>query len=208
MTQETPVAGASAGSLIAACSKSGLSMQVLQDALLDLARDCRTGGTRFRLRAVLKRVLEATLPEDIHLRCTGRAYIAVTRLWPQYQGELVRGNPCKALAWVAPSVCACIARMHALWECMYLCCMRRMHAHMHTWQWAVRLGSGWSCSWRRDEQSTHPHAARIRNVRVATGWGGRSSPAHTGAHHLLQVSTFTSRRHLIDTLLVSCYIPW
>ncbi len=37
LTEATPVAGASAGSIVAVCSKSGLSTQLLTEALMDLA---------------------------------------------------------------------------------------------------------------------------------------------------------------------------
>ncbi|PNH12778.1 Patatin-like phospholipase domain-containing protein 3 [Tetrabaena socialis] len=86
---ETPVAGASAGSIIAVCAKSGLSEEKLLEAFLDLAQDCRAGGTRGRLKFVLRRVLEAALPEDIHLRCEGTAFLAVTRLWPDFQPQTI-----------------------------------------------------------------------------------------------------------------------
>ncbi|KXZ51255.1 hypothetical protein GPECTOR_13g742 [Gonium pectorale] len=86
---ETPVAGASAGSIVAVCTKSGLSEEQLMNAFLDLARDCRAGGTRTRLKSVLRRVLEAALPDDIHERCEGRAFLAVTRLWPELQPQTI-----------------------------------------------------------------------------------------------------------------------
>lgn len=41
---DTPVAGASAGSLIAACCKSGLSEEALMTACLDLSSECRRLG--------------------------------------------------------------------------------------------------------------------------------------------------------------------
>ncbi len=50
-----PQAGASAGSLIAACHHSGVAPGVLLDATLALAEDCRRKGTRGRLRHVLVR---------------------------------------------------------------------------------------------------------------------------------------------------------
>ncbi|GIL84316.1 hypothetical protein Vretifemale_13016 [Volvox reticuliferus] len=81
---ETPVAGASAGSIVAVCTKSGLSEQQLLDAFVDLSRDCRQGGTRTRLKSVLQRVLQEALPYDIHERCEGRVFLAVTRLFPDF----------------------------------------------------------------------------------------------------------------------------
>ncbi|MEW5306537.1 MAG: hypothetical protein WDW36_008994 [Sanguina aurantia] len=81
---ETPVAGASAGSLIAACCKSGLPTDTIVAAFDDLALDCRTHGTRLRLGPVLERVLTYALPEDIHARCEGVLHVAVTRVFPNY----------------------------------------------------------------------------------------------------------------------------
>ncbi len=53
------------------------------------AQDCRQGGTRTRLKSVLRRVLDSALPDDIHERCTGRAHLAVTRLWPEFTPQTV-----------------------------------------------------------------------------------------------------------------------
>ncbi|GAX72636.1 hypothetical protein CEUSTIGMA_g92.t1 [Chlamydomonas eustigma] len=86
---ETPVAGASAGSLVAATAKSGISEGDLMQATLQLARDCRDNGTRFRLKSVLKKTLEDVLPEDIHERCSGTAHIAVTQVWPRIEPQLI-----------------------------------------------------------------------------------------------------------------------
>jgi predicted acylesterase/phospholipase RssA len=80
----TPLAGASAGSIIVACLRSGLSDERVTDACLSLAADCRSGGTRTRLGPVLEAMLQELLPEDVHERCNqgGSAHIAVTRLFP------------------------------------------------------------------------------------------------------------------------------
>jgi hypothetical protein len=84
-----PVAGASAGSLIAACYKSGLHADDILAATLLLARDCRTGGTRFRLQSVLEATMREVLPADAHVLCSGQAFIAVTQVYPQFQPVLV-----------------------------------------------------------------------------------------------------------------------
>ncbi|GLI66184.1 hypothetical protein VaNZ11_009948 [Volvox africanus] len=86
---ETAVAGASAGSIVAVCTKSGLSEQQLLDAFVDLSRDCRQGGTRARLKSVLQRVLQEALPYDIHERCEGRVFLAVTQLFPKFAPRMV-----------------------------------------------------------------------------------------------------------------------
>lgn len=78
--ESTPVAGASAGSLIAALCKSGVPESVLVDATLELAANCRENGTALRLRSVLKATLSDALPLDIAERCNGVCFIAVTRV--------------------------------------------------------------------------------------------------------------------------------
>lgn len=49
LTEETKLGGASAGSLIAACIKSGMSLDEVTEQCLRLMHDCRVNGTRFRL---------------------------------------------------------------------------------------------------------------------------------------------------------------
>jgi hypothetical protein len=85
----TPLAGASAGSIIVACLRSGLPVERVTDACLSLAADCRSGGTRARLGPVLEAMLQELLPEDVHERCSagGSAHIAVTRLFPSQQQQ-------------------------------------------------------------------------------------------------------------------------
>ena len=46
---QTRLGGASAGALLVACHHSGLSMELVTDACLKLATDCRSNGTRGRL---------------------------------------------------------------------------------------------------------------------------------------------------------------
>lgn len=79
MSERTRLAGASAGSLIAACVSSGLSMDLVLSKCQALMEDCRVHGTRGRLGIVLEKFLKETLPEDAHLRCNGRTYVAVTQ---------------------------------------------------------------------------------------------------------------------------------
>jgi hypothetical protein len=88
--------GASAGALIAACTSAGLSEDALLDATLRLCADCRANGTRFRLRGVLEPFLQALLPEDAHVRCSGTAHVAVTRLLPAAGGALLGEYASKA----------------------------------------------------------------------------------------------------------------
>ena len=71
----TPLAGASAGSLIAACYHSGLSTETVTEACLVLADDCRVNGTRGRLGDVLSTFLHDLLPDDAHERCRDKTFV-------------------------------------------------------------------------------------------------------------------------------------
>lgn len=76
------MAGSSAGSLISAFYHAGITTEALMDACFQVLDDCREYGTRGRLRGVLERVTRDMLPEDAHERCTGKAFISITRLYP------------------------------------------------------------------------------------------------------------------------------
>lgn len=89
VTERTKLGGASAGSLIATCFHAGLGRDQVLDDCLRLAHDCRTNGTRGRLGPVLRNSLRKSLPDDAHERCSGAAYIAVTRAFPRPQGVLL-----------------------------------------------------------------------------------------------------------------------
>lgn len=80
LTPQTKLAGASAGSLIAASLVSGRSTDDVLEALRHMAADLRQSGTRGRLKVVLERILQELLPEDIADRARGRCFVAVTRL--------------------------------------------------------------------------------------------------------------------------------
>ncbi len=76
MTPETPVAGASAGSLIAACHHAGLTEKQVTEACWVLCDDCRRNGTRGRLGKVLERCarpLGALLVADLGGAAGGRS---------------------------------------------------------------------------------------------------------------------------------------
>lgn len=81
MSERTKLAGASAGSLIAACVNSGLSMDTVAELCRDLMEDCRLHGTRGRLGIVLERFLSEALPVDAHERCTNKTFVAVTNAY-------------------------------------------------------------------------------------------------------------------------------
>ena len=89
MRSETKLGGASAGSLIAACVKSGMASEELTELTLRLMHDCRRNGTRGRLGPVLRKFLEKNLPEDAHERCTETTFVAVTQAMPFVTPRLV-----------------------------------------------------------------------------------------------------------------------
>ncbi|KAG2429647.1 hypothetical protein HXX76_010875 [Chlamydomonas incerta] len=78
----TPVAGSSAGSLVAASLACGLNPAQMLSTFLDSVRDCRTGGSFRRLDQVLLRQLEASLPPNAHELCTDLVTVGLTRLLP------------------------------------------------------------------------------------------------------------------------------
>eukprot|EP00882_Tetradesmus_deserticola_P023259 GHRQ01025307.1.p1 GENE.GHRQ01025307.1~~GHRQ01025307.1.p1 ORF type:complete len:185 (+),score=68.33 GHRQ01025307.1:400-954(+) len=85
----TPMAGSSAGSLVVASIKSGLSLQQQMDSFLAAAADCRHGGVAGRLRAVLKVQLQRSLPEDAHTRCSdGSCWLSITQVLPRPANKL------------------------------------------------------------------------------------------------------------------------
>eukprot|EP00798_Chlamydomonas_sp_ICE-L_P004105 gene4105-14206_t len=103
-------------------------------------------GTQFRPREVVLMALEYMLPDDIHLRCNGKVFMAVTSVWPQLEGEL-----------------------------------RVFMAVTNVW---LQL---------EGELAQHVFMA-VTNV-----W-----PQLEGE----LVSQFESREDLIDSVLISCHIPW
>ncbi|XP_075659987.1 uncharacterized protein LOC142629803 [Castanea sativa] len=87
--ETTPLAGSSAGAIVCAVIASGESMEEALKATKILAEDCRNRGTAFRLGAVLRDVLEKFLPDDVHIRSTGRVRVAVTQILWRPRGLLV-----------------------------------------------------------------------------------------------------------------------
>ncbi|KAL9245966.1 hypothetical protein vseg_019556 [Gypsophila vaccaria] len=87
--ETTPLAGSSAGAIVCAVIASGKTMKDALEATKGLADDCRSKGTAFRLGAVLRDVLDKVLPDDIHIRCSGRVRVAVTQIVWRPRGLLV-----------------------------------------------------------------------------------------------------------------------
>ncbi|BBN09551.1 hypothetical protein MPTK1_4g20660 [Marchantia polymorpha subsp. ruderalis] len=89
LTDTTPLAGSSAGALVCAVVAGGVSMSDAMLATKELSKDCRENGTAFRLGSVLRVFLENFLPEDAHLRVSGRIRVAVTQVFRSPKGLLV-----------------------------------------------------------------------------------------------------------------------
>jgi hypothetical protein len=81
LTENTPLAGSSAGAIVCAVIASGESMKEALRATKVLAEDCRSNGTAFRLGAVLRGVLEKFLPDDVHIKASGRIRVAITQVF-------------------------------------------------------------------------------------------------------------------------------
>jgi len=67
-----PLAGASAGALVAAVLGAEMDIDYVYQECKDLMRECRTQGTFSQMRGRLEAVLEGTLPQDIHERLNQR----------------------------------------------------------------------------------------------------------------------------------------
>lgn len=86
---QVKMAGASAGSLAVATYNCGLTVEQTMSALLAFAADCRAKGTRLRLGGLLREFLHANLPLNAHEICQGNTFVAVTRVFPVWQGEMI-----------------------------------------------------------------------------------------------------------------------
>lgn len=89
ITENTPLSGSSAGALVCAVIACGLSMQDGLLATKELASDCRINGTAFRLGAVLRAFLERFLPDDAHIRSSGRIRVAITQVFRSPRALLI-----------------------------------------------------------------------------------------------------------------------
>lgn len=50
----------------------------------------RTYGTAGRLRSVIEKFMRKELPEDAHIRCRGRTYISLTKVFPLMRTQTIR----------------------------------------------------------------------------------------------------------------------
>lgn len=80
LKRDSPLGGASAGSLVAATFRAGMPIESMMSEFLVLAADLRASGTVRKLGATLQAHLERVLPHDSHERLGGSTHIAVTTL--------------------------------------------------------------------------------------------------------------------------------
>jgi hypothetical protein len=76
------LAGASAGSLMAANVNSGMSPEKGLEGCLAFAADCRENGSKGRLKQALRSYLDSIMPADAHIQASGNTYVAVTQAVP------------------------------------------------------------------------------------------------------------------------------
>ena len=88
LTEHTKIAGASAGSLVAACYHSGVSEDLALEVTKNFYADLRAHGTSGRLRAGLEKSFHQLLPDDVHERVRNKVFVAVTEVQP-YRPKLV-----------------------------------------------------------------------------------------------------------------------
>lgn len=79
LTPDTPVAGASAGALVAAMHACGISPAEGKRILLTVLGDCRENGVVGRVGGVLESALRAELPANAHTLCSrGKLFVSIT----------------------------------------------------------------------------------------------------------------------------------
>ncbi|CAI5509867.1 unnamed protein product [Closterium sp. Naga37s-1] len=89
ITESTPLAGASAGALVSAVVATGVEPRSLMPLAKLVAADCRKNGTAFRIGVLLRGVLNRILPDDAHIKCSGRIRVAITQVFGSPRGWLV-----------------------------------------------------------------------------------------------------------------------
>lgn len=89
VSQATPMAGSSAGSLVVGGIKAGISLQQQMDSFLEVAHAAKEGGVQGRLRQLLKAQLLKTMPADAAERCSdSTCWISVTQVFPRPANKL------------------------------------------------------------------------------------------------------------------------
>ena len=82
VTDATPLAGASAGAIVAVCAAAGLSPARMIALCEGVYAETLRRGVVGAVEGVLREALHRELPEDAHLRASGRVAVGVTRLFP------------------------------------------------------------------------------------------------------------------------------
>lgn len=72
VTEDTPLAGSSAGSLAVVISALNIPLDVAMKTIYALEEDLRTNGTAYRLKKAVEEHMERILPDDAHLRLNRR----------------------------------------------------------------------------------------------------------------------------------------
>ncbi|KAJ7557319.1 hypothetical protein O6H91_05G121800 [Diphasiastrum complanatum] len=89
ITENTPLAGASAGAIACGAIVGGIPIHEALKATKLLAQDCRTYGTLFKVRDILRVYFNRYLPPDAYLRANGRMRVAITQVFRSPKGILV-----------------------------------------------------------------------------------------------------------------------
>jgi len=87
MGPDTVVSGTSAGAVAVAMIASGLDIDDIMEHSIKFQSQMLEKGTLWKLADMLKTTLMDMLPDDVHLRMSGRAGIAVTK----YKGKTIEG---------------------------------------------------------------------------------------------------------------------
>ncbi|KAL4383099.1 hypothetical protein GQ457_15G027760 [Hibiscus cannabinus] len=87
--ETTPLAGSSAGAIVCAVIASGATMDEALKVGKILGNDCLLNGTAFRLGVALRDLLDKHLPDDTHIKSSGRIRVAITQILWRPRGLLV-----------------------------------------------------------------------------------------------------------------------
>ncbi|KAJ7531517.1 hypothetical protein O6H91_14G047000 [Diphasiastrum complanatum] len=89
ITETTPLAGASAGAIVCVAIAAEIPMHVVLKACKLMIQECKEKGTIFKLRDTVRVYLDRYLPEDAHIKASGRVRVGITQLFKSPMGLLV-----------------------------------------------------------------------------------------------------------------------
>ncbi|KAJ9514702.1 hypothetical protein QJQ45_028417 [Haematococcus lacustris] len=92
----TPLAGVSAGSLVAALVKCDVPTEDIQAMFFECVDDLRQQGTAGRIRGVLQAAMERHLPDNAHQLCSGGLFVGISELLPYPRHVQVSQFPSRA----------------------------------------------------------------------------------------------------------------